>query len=279
MATTQPPSPQRSRPPTTRKRAPTVNSPVRPIRSAIATAISTLLLVTVGGVILEPSAIAVAETSSPPVVSAPPAVTTSVAIDKVVNFRDATTTGDTVLISDVSASANLREGVLWRSGKLAKASSADRVVLTSLLAGGTVIDLRTKSVARRSPDPKLAGVTRVAIPLKAGSYSKFVSSSTRRKAIAKAIRTIASAPGTVLVHCTYGRDRTGWTVAMVYYALGLPDDIVKDEYLKSTGATSAKLANGLAQVRKQYGSVQGYLTNGLKLSDETVAALRAKLVA
>jgi protein-tyrosine phosphatase len=231
-------------------------------------------------VILEPSATAVAVPSSPAAVTALPTITTAVTIDKVVNFRDATTTGDTVLSKAASTSViDLREGVLWRSGKLSKASSADRAVLTNLLAGGIVIDLRTKSVAKKSPDPKLAGVTRVAIPLNAGSYSKFVSDKTRRKAIAKAINTIAGAPGTVLLHCTYGRDRTGWTVAMIYYALGLPDDIVKAEYLKSSGATSAKLAKGLNEARKRYGSVQDYLTDGLKLTDETVAALRTKLVA
>ena len=75
------------------------------------------------------------------------------------------------------------------------------------------------------------------------------------------------------------RDRTGWTVAMIYTALGFPEDVVRTEYLKSSGATNAKLNSGLNRARKQYGSLQGYLENGLKLSPQIVAALKAKLLA
>lgn len=214
-----------------------------------------------------------AKPASTKIPAAPPVV-----IQVPVNFRDALATTPRAPLRAAKASPVLETGVLWRSGKLSKASAADRKVLTRILAGGTIIDLRTASVATASPDPKLTGVTRVAIPL-SPSYGKFVSDSSSRKAVAAAIRTVAYAPGPVLIHCTYGRDRTGWTVAMIHSALGLPEAAVRAEYLKSSGATNAKLDRGLKQVRKDYGTIHSYLVDGLGLNNATLKALRAKLTA
>jgi protein-tyrosine phosphatase len=38
----------------------------------------------------------------------------------------------------------------------------------------------------------------------------------------------------VLVHCTAGKDRTGFVVAMVLAALGVPRDAIVDDYLESS---------------------------------------------
>lgn len=253
------------------------------LRTAAAAA-SALVMLSVVGVAVSPAHAVGGFAVIPADSGVGPAVPAAVEISSVVNFRDALGTAGTAASAPAgesqvgTTSLLVKDGVLWRSGKLAKASSAERETLAALLAGGTVIDLRTTKVARRSPDPRLAGVTRVAIPLTPGAYSRFVSSSTRRAAIAKAIRTVARAQGPVLIHCTYGRDRTGWTVAMIYSALGFGEDVVRAEYLKSSGATDAKLDSGLNRARAQYGSVQGYLEKGLKLSPDTIAALKAKLL-
>lgn len=257
-----------------------LNKPAR-----IAAAAATALALTFGGTLSGPTAALGAGALAAGTIIAPAAVPTApIALSKVINFRDALGTAGATTTASVDsevavAGLVVKDGVLWRSGKLAKASAADRATLTRLLAGGIVIDLRTKSVAKSSPDPKLVDVKRIAIPLSAGSYSKFVSSSKRRAAIAKAITTVAKTPGPVLIHCTYGRDRTGWTVAMIYSALGFPEDVVRAEYLRSSGATNAKLNSGLKRIRSQYGSVQAYLETGLKLSPATIAALKAKLLA
>ena len=170
---------------------------------------------------------------------------------------------------------DLAPGVLYRSGKLSRATAADRRYLAALLAGGTIIDLRTKAKMKSSPDPKLPGVVRVPIPLSPGRYSRFVTDPKRRAAIGKAIRTVAYARGPVLIHCTYGRDRTGWTVAVIYLALGLPEATVRAEYLRSSGATSAKLNSGLTAIRAR-GGLARYL-GALGLTAADLAALRAKL--
>ena len=39
----------------------------------------------------------------------------------------------------------------------------------------------------------------------------------------------------VLVHCTAGKDRTGFTIAMILSALGVPRDVIYDDYLRGSG--------------------------------------------
>ena len=206
------------------------------------------------------AALLLALTLTPPAYASPaPIVAPAVAI-RPVNFRPV---------------ADLNPGVLYRSGKLSRATAADRRYLAGLLAGGTIIDLRTRAKMKSSPDPRLPGVTRVPIPLSPGSYSRFVTDPKRRAAIGKAIRTVAYARGPVLIHCTYGRDRTGWTVAVIYLALGLPEATVRAEYLRSSGATNRKLNSGLAAIRAR-GGLDRYLV-ALGLTGADLAALRAKL--
>jgi protein-tyrosine phosphatase len=48
--------------------------------------------------------------------------------------------------------------------------------------------------------------------------------------------TIAEAPGTpILVHCASGKDRTGVVVAVLLMTLGVPRDVIVEEYLLSDG--------------------------------------------
>ena len=47
---------------------------------------------------------------------------------------------------------------------------------------------------------------------------------------------IAESPGTpILVHCTAGKDRTGVAVAMLLLILGVPREVIVEEYLLSDG--------------------------------------------
>jgi protein-tyrosine phosphatase len=48
--------------------------------------------------------------------------------------------------------------------------------------------------------------------------------------------TIAEAPGTpILVHCASGKDRTGVVVAVLLLTLGVPREVIAEEYLLSDG--------------------------------------------
>lgn len=185
-------------------------------------------------------------------------------LDQVENFRDA------------GGSGFLKSGVLYRSAKLDKASPAQ---IASLLgSGGMIIDLRkpTKTTLR---DPSVAGVTNKIFPIEGTTdYAKFVTDSTNRAGFKDAINAIANADGKVLLHCTFGKDRTGWTVAMIMYALGASDAQVKSEYLKSGSGVNTDMLNvGLSKAKAKYGSIDKYISKGLGISDSTIAKLKAKL--
>ncbi|MCE1174601.1 MAG: tyrosine-protein phosphatase [Propionibacteriales bacterium] len=178
---------------------------------------------------------------------------------------------------DALARYGFAPGVLLRTAKLNKATKLDKLKLAAELKGGVIIDLRTSSAIKIAPDPKLPGVTRYNFAIDPnGTYANFVTDKVRRDAFANALRTAAKAKGTVLIHCTLGRDRTGWMTAMLMYILGASDSQVRSEYLRTSTASASTLQVGLDQAIASYGSIDGYLRTGLGLSDADFAALTAK---
>jgi protein-tyrosine phosphatase len=130
---------------------------------------------------------------------------------------------------------------------------------------------------------------------------------------AKILRRIAAGDLPAVEHCTAGKDRTGVFSAILLSSLGVPRDIVVQDYLLSNeyllapdtiATTTADLqrAFGLAEppdvstvrtimtarpetlettldkISKTYGSFANYLRDGLKLSDSEVAAIRQRLL-
>ncbi len=113
------------------------------------------------------------------------------------------------------------------------------------------------------------------------------------------------APGTFLFHCTAGKDRAGWAASILLFALGVADDHVTAHYLESNHhrrveqTIAAMASRGIApeilgpfvEVRATYleasvaaceegwGSVHGYLVEGLGLGEDGLAALRAAYLA
>jgi protein-tyrosine phosphatase len=189
---------------------------------------------------------------------------------KVVNLRDPSGSSDHMI-----------SGVLYRSAKLTNANSNDVKKLSKLLSGGLIIDLREKADRVVYPDKTIPGTSRKNIPATGTTnYTKFVDYASNRKAFGEALTAIANAQGRVLVHCTYGKDRTGWTVAMVMYAIGDSDSAVMKEYMKSKPYGEVReewLKKGLKDARDKYGSISGYLTKGLGLSNSTLKTLKKKL--
>jgi protein-tyrosine phosphatase len=122
--------------------------------------------------------------------------------------------------------------------------------------------------------------------------------------------------GPTVVHCTAGKDRAGWASALVLRALGVPEETVMEDYLLSNDLLAESNEATVAQVRTVVAGVQGvpedqvdmsnliallevrpeylqaafdavdaeygdfdtYLTEGLGVSEETLAALRDALV-
>ena len=121
---------------------------------------------------------------------------------------------------------------------------------------------------------------------------------------------IAGGDVPLLIHCTAGKDRTGFVVAMILHALGVSfDDIVAD-YMLSGGRANARvvdhtrrmirdrvgpdvgeeaigaligvdrgyLQTSFARMAADYGSVDGYLQTAVGTSSDTLQAVRKRLI-
>jgi protein-tyrosine phosphatase len=112
------------------------------------------------------------------------------------------------------------------------------------------------------------------------------------------------APG--VFHCTTGKDRTGWAAAALLTLLGVPAETVMADYMRTNDYTlpqfqhaiDAFVAGGgersialavlgvkpeylkasLDEMRKQYGSIEGYFSEGLGIDAEGQQALRERFL-
>jgi len=109
-----------------------------------------------------------------------------------------------------------------------------------------------------------------------------------------------------LFHCTGGKDRTGWASASLLMLLGVADELVMKEYLLTNdellpaeqpaidrfqamggdpdlirpcvGVAPEYLEAALDQMRKDYGTIEGYFSEGLHIDADAQARLRTVLV-
>lgn len=206
----------------------------------------------------------------------------AVSLKSVRNFRDLALINPTLV----------RPGVIYRSEKLQNASASDGATLSRVLKNGVIIDLRTKDKHTSQPDRSISGVPNINYDVNAAGgasqYVKvFVNDKTERLEFGAALTKIANTQGAALIHCTYGKDRTGWLASMILYIVGANDTQVMAEYLKSRDAGSTYnvdaswLNAALSAARKNNGgSIMNYIkssSNGLGVSDATITKLKAKV--
>ncbi len=190
---------------------------------------------------------------------------------------------------DALASYGLKPGMVYRSAKLCGASTADKQIMRAQLNGGTIIDLRTSGAISGCKDPSI-GVSRVNYPVNSdANYVRYVTDSARRAAFGKALKAIlanAKAGRPVWVHCTAGKDRTGWTITVLLSILGADHGAIYAEHLRSAGASESRLVDGLDAVASRYhdddwhgvtgSGMYGYV-RALGLTDADIANLREAL--
>jgi protein-tyrosine phosphatase len=257
---------------------------------------------------------------------------TAAAFERIANFRDAgghpTRDGQRV-----------RTGLLYRCGHLANATETDVDTLEQL-GVGVVIDLRAtveREIEGVSRLPR--GATLVHLPmgdvragegirelLSSGDTERimqafppgaardmmlsgaraFVVADEHRAAYSELVRTLIDADGTpALVHCSAGKDRTGWAVALVLLALGVAEPVVVADYLRSNESLGARMENlartlgdrldpslleplvlvhedyiftSLAALEEEWGGIDGYLGAGLGIDEQLRSQLRSVFV-
>ncbi|NIE73177.1 autotransporter domain-containing protein [Pantoea sp. Ap-967] len=239
------------------------------------------------------------------------------------NFRDiaGTTTAYTT-----SHDGTMRTGVFYRANALTP-TAADLAILNGL-GISDVFDLRTASEIAATPDTLPAGASYTNIDIIGSTTSgsnitnlsftsaaqarammeetnrAFVSDAGMRGQFAVLFNELASADGAALFHCTAGKDRTGWTAAVLLSIAGVDQATIMSNYLATNDYTAARVAAtlaampasmaqiyapllgveasylqaGLDEVTAEYGSMDNYLKQGLGLSQETLYVLRGKMV-
>lgn len=128
-----------------------------------------------------------------------------------------------VSVNTLAGQTLLREGALWRSGKLDKLTSG-----AELGEVAEVINLREEA------DPVLsAKLHHIPIADTLAVYS--VSENLRW--LCEIHAAICQSQGPVLIHCAAGTDRTGVAVASVLITLGVDPSWILADYLKSPPPT------------------------------------------
>jgi len=239
------------------------------------------------------------------------------------NFRDVA--GITTAYS-TTHDGTMRAGVFYRSNALTPTAS-DLATLNGL-GIKAVYDLRTPSEIAATPDTMISGATYQNIDIIGATTSganittvsfksaaeatammqetnrAFVSDAGMRGQLGVLFNELAGVDGAALFHCTAGKDRTGWTAAVLQSIAGVDNATIMSNYLATNDYTADRVAKtlammppsmaaiyapllgveasylqaGLDQVTAQYGSMDNYLKQGLGLSQETIYVLRGKMV-
>lgn len=230
----------------------------------------------------------------------------------------------------------VRTGLLYRSAELSQLDGADAVAFAAL-GIRSVYDLRTRQERELAPDRLPRGSELVCLDLFADSpeaspaelmalladppaataalgrdgsarmfehkYRELVTLQSARRGFGRLFRDLGSATHRpALVHCTTGKDRTGWAAAALQLLLGVPDETVRDDFLRSNemlgpwmrpfldgfaarggdpavlvpmlGVSSSYLDTALAEMATTFGSIEGYFADGLGLQPSELTALR-----
>jgi len=182
----------------------------------------------------------------------------------------------------------------------------------------TVIDLRSTRETLQHPSPfeHDARTTYVAVPLQTTGVRMFDLRQitqlhlyyqhlirTAHAPLRRVFETLADAPATTYFHCRIGKDRTGIVAAMLLDLVGVPTDVIIEDYLQTTAnivpliaqyaherpffirkslyeglfeARAETMQRTLTYLQQRYGSINTYLLH-IGVSAQHIARLRTKL--
>jgi protein-tyrosine phosphatase len=174
--------------------------------------------------------------------------------------------------------------------RTAAACRLEEIVVHSLPIEPTVVaELRARLAKGSLSATAAADVMR-------GSYRSYVQHNTPRFRALFGHLLEDRAP--LVIHCTAGKDRTGFACALILHALGVADDVIAEDYLltnrfyrrdpsassdlpdhvrQSIGSVEASfLAAAFEAIGADYGSLDRYLSDGLGLGAGERAKLQAR---
>ena len=225
-------------------------------------------------------------------------------------------------------------GALYRSGHLSEMTEQDLTVFSDLDIG-LICDFRRKDEQDLAPNrlPPGSSIHVANIPIHTGSQQSFIekieTGKTDRKnmmGVMKQIYTnyveahaaafavmfdhiLAKPAGAVLIHCTAGKDRTGFGTALILWALGVDRETIMQDYLLSRqyfpidmaleraaqnydrlGGASFDpkvmipvfevqpeyLNTAFSEIEKRFGGMDAYLGKEIGITPEIIATLRKR---
>ncbi len=242
----------------------------------------------------------------------------------------------------------IKDGVLLRSAALSTLTEEGAKTLSEKYNLKYIFDFRMDSEREAQPDREVPGAENLSLPVFAsalydeetmaairdamkeggdredtylvlarhkgltGIYQKMLLTGEGQKAYTQFFDTLLKLEdgGSVLWHCTQGKDRAGMAAVLLLYALGADEETIKQDYLltnesyKELIAETEKKAETLDldeaekkeylgviaavyeeflnmavdSVEEKYGSMQDYLKNQLGLSDTDLKTLRDKFL-
>ncbi len=224
---------------------------------------------------------------------------------------------------------------LLRTGDLSKMSQEDKQFLKNY-GVVKIIDLRSKSESVSHPDPQIDGVQNISIPLSSEEgtlggesnltqeaklynenphaafkmmcdhYRDHVVAAHDQKTVRQVLKILSETEeGTIIFHCTEGKDRTGFVALFVLYILGVDLEVIRHDYLASneilaeyraardkrfkeagknltfranmrvlSSASDSLFDTILLTIEKEYGNLKTYLRDVLNVTPELETKLR-----
>lgn len=250
-------------------------------------------------------------------------VVSDVRLSTVHNFRDVAGPGYTL-----RPSGSMARGMVYRSTALLVDDDDLRVL--EELGVSTVVDLRTGEEITKQPDVLPAGAVYHAIDVLSGNtsaatftgagtfsvedarremattYDRFVLGDQERTAFGRAIQAVALSSGPAIVHCTAGKDRTGWISAVLQLLAGVREGDVIADYLLTRelsvdfvasirayvqaempdhleaidvliGVEESNIRRSLDAMEREFGDARRYLVEGAGLEEPLVDELGSRL--
>lgn len=222
---------------------------------------------------------------------------------------------------------SLKWGILYRSDKLSELTDADQEYLLQL-GIKRVIDFRSSEEKQNEPDQLPSTLKYIEMPIEAdgairpkveailkGDLKEDVGAilvETNKEFISDFsgvykgfIESLIENQEPTLFHCTAGKDRAGFAAALVLLAVGVPEKIVIEDYMKtnkyteetiqdyinkinlySLGSVDAEILRpllgveerfiraALDEIKQKYGNVENFIRDELKIRDESIIELK-----
>jgi len=138
-------------------------------------------------------------------------------------------------------------------------------------------------------------------------YKEFITLPSAKSSFSELFLSLANAEKTpALFHCTTGKDRTGWAAAALLTLVGVSPEIVMDDYLRTNeyilpmykkqidefvaaggdsaivlaifGAKAEYLNASFDEMKKNYGTIENYFTEGLGIDSQQQQKLRERFL-